>query len=85
MENIEFASQILTWLTWIVTKINSVISWIATPIAEKTSVEVQNVHLILLIGISVYLSSKITDDKGMKMIIIAAVIFSIFWTLGGGI
>lgn len=76
-------NKILEWITLIITKITGVLLWIATLIAEKAGLEVNNIHLILVLALSLYLASKITIERGTKLLFIAAIIFGAFYYFGG--
>ena len=82
---LEIAGQALDWLKWGLDKINIGMIWLSEIIANKFSLELQNVHLILLLGISLYIASKVTNDRGLKLLFLAAIIFAVFFSLGGGI
>ena len=81
----EIANQILDGIKWIIDKINELLFWVAGFVAEKSSVELNNVYLILLAAISLYVASKITMERGLKMLLLGILIFSILWTMGGKI
>jgi len=80
-----FATQIFDWVKIIITKLTEFMLWIAQPLADKLSIEVKTTQLILFLGLSLFIASKITQDRGIKLVVIAIVIFAIFLNFGGGL
>ena len=61
-------------------KISPALDWISTKVAGFIDVSVENVHLLLLAGISLYLASILNgrDNFGIKFWLIAG---GLFWGL----
>jgi VIT1/CCC1 family predicted Fe2+/Mn2+ transporter len=85
MEAGNFSSQLINWITFLIQKINWLIMLAAEFISEKLQLEVQNVFVILLLLISGLVSTKITEERGLKMIIIAIIIFALLYSIGGAL
>ena len=79
----EFATQIFSWLSWIIDKINQVVFWLAEALSDKLGLEINNMYLILLVVLSLGITSKITEDRGLKLAVIAVFVFAAFFNSSG--
>ncbi len=53
-------------------KVSPVLDWVAVRVGEYIDISPDNIHTFLILAISLWVSSKICDEKGIK-----------FWAVGG--
>lgn len=78
-----FVTPILEWLKILIGFLAKAIFFLAGLISKYTQIPENNLYGILLIVLSLYLSSQITEDRGIKLVGISAVIFSVTLAFGG--
>lgn len=59
-------------------KISPIFSWTSEKIGGLIDVSSSNIHTILLILVALWLSSKLTRERGIKLIVLSIIIFLIF-------
>ena len=85
MELEGFASQALEMVTWLFTLINTGIIFIAEFLSRYLFFPADNIYLLLLGVISLWISSKFSTERDLKFFIIAAVIFILLFLNKGGV
>jgi len=75
--------QLWGMLNWIIVKIAGLLFNVSTIIGDKFGFESKNVYLILLFILSLFAGAQITENKGLKLLIITAIIFGVFYKFGG--
>ena len=78
---------VLDILKWLFVKLNELLVFVAGFIAEKASLNPDNVMLILIGVLAILIANKITSDRGTKLLVYIAVIYAIlyYFLIGGKI